>query len=88
MKASSFADLHATYAPAVSRVNPLPHQIADHLVIIVIAMTEGIPVRRVKPETAAAKSASVKSVNSASMTESTSMTKSTYMTATSGCSRW
>ena len=82
MKASSFADLHATYAPAVSRVNPLPHQIADHLVIIVIAITEGIPVRRVKPETAAAKSSSVKSV------KSTYMTESTYMTATSGCSRW
>jgi hypothetical protein len=68
---SSIADLDPAYAPAISGVDALPHQVAALIVIIVTAITEGIPVRPVKPEAATAKSTSVKPPSSVKSPSST-----------------
>jgi hypothetical protein len=73
--APSIAYLHPTDAPAVPRVNPLPHQVAIHLIAgIVVIIAEGIAVRPIKTQApATAKSSSMKSAPM----ESTAAVKST-----------
>jgi hypothetical protein len=69
------------YAPALSRVDPLPHQVAIHLVAIIPVVAVWI-IRPIKSETnaAAAKSSAVESADVKS--------PSTPVTATRGRPRW